>query len=144
MDTYFDDELGEEVHYHNGMVWYGSGHGYRDEHGKPIKRTPITHPYSYDGFVTYKVHDDTEANNTIYTDRLLQWDWDKHNELCKKHFGNEGQYWSERSPDKIEAFLRDWCDDPELILVRVMQYCNQATGYPLWRLDFKQTLKDAD
>ena len=77
-----------------------------------------------------------EANGTIYTDRLLQWDFAKHDELCDKHFGNAGQYWDNREPEKIEAFLRDWCDDQKLTLVQVTEYCNVANGFPTWRLDF--------
>ena len=137
MDYYDDDE----VHYSAaGMVWHGSG--YKDEHGRSIKKTPQTHPYSYDGYVLHEANTDVEANNTIYTDRLSMWDYDKKERLMQKHFAKTGDWWNEYSPDQIEAFLRDWCDDPELKLRRVMQYCNVSSGYPLWRLDFKQTVKE--
>ena len=109
-----------------------------DEHGNPVKRTRLTHPYNYDGFVLWRGGENGEATGTIYTDRLIQWDFDKHDELCVKHFGNRGQYWDQREPEKIEAFLRDWTGCAELRLILVMQYCNQATGYPTWRLDYYQ------
>jgi hypothetical protein len=115
--------------------------GLVDEHGKQITRTPSTHPYSYDGFITHRLGKNEEANDTIYSDRLLQQDFKKHNELCKKHFGNEGQYWYDRTPEKIEAFLRDWCDAPKLKLVFVMEYCNVSNGYPTWRFDFNANRK---
>lgn len=118
--------------------YFGAVPGYVDEHNNPIERTPLTHPYTYDGFIIWCGGENNEANMTIYSDRLLRWDYDKHNRLCEKHFGNQGQYWSERDPEKIEAFIRDWCEDPELELIFVMQYCNQSTGYPIWRFDIKQ------
>ena len=115
---------------YGGEVWSR----YIDENGNPVKRTPDTHPYNYDGFVNWRVKG--EYNSCVYTDRLLMWDWDKHNRLCRKHFGNEGQYWNDRDPKLIEAFMRDWTENPDLKLVMVMQHCNQATGYPAWSLHF--------
>ena len=109
---------------------------YLDEHGNPVERTPITNPYSYDGFVTWK--NDSKPNNTVYSDRLYQWDSKKYNENCKKHFGNEGQVFYDREPEKIEIFLRDYLDNDSLILCRIMQYCHQARGYPIWRFDYKE------
>lgn len=74
--------------------------------------------------------------STVYSDRLLQWDYDKHNELCRKHFGNEGQYWKNRQPEKIEAFLRDWMNDQSVVLCRIEEHTNQSNGYLLWRFDY--------
>lgn len=107
-----------------------------DEHGNPIKRTPYTHPYSYDGFVTYRGGKNEEVTGTVYSDRLLQWDYEKTRKLMKKHFKNSGDYYNDRTPKQIEAFL---CDrlDKKVALVLVMQYCNQSSGYPVWRFDFK-------
>ncbi len=116
-----------------GEVYYSP---YIDEHGIPVARTPQTHPYTYDGYVTYRGGKNEEANGTIYSDRLLQWDWDKYNLLSRKHFGDEGQYFDNRDPKKIEAFLRDWCESPKLKLIFIMKYCNQSSGYPVWRFDY--------
>lgn len=139
MDAHYDEESGR-YYSHDGMTYWNAA--YIDEFGKPIERTPDKYSYSYDGYMLHRFGKNEEANMTIYSDRLLQWDYKKHNELCKKHFGNEGQYWAERDPKKIEAFLRDWCEDPELKLIFVMQYCNMASGYPLWRFDFHTNPKD--
>lgn len=79
-----------------------------------------------------------KATDTVYSDRLHQWDYKKHNELCKKHFGNQGQYWNNRSPEKIQDFLRDYTDNPNLILCKIEEHENKATGYPLWRFDYKK------
>lgn len=57
------------------------------------------------------------------------------------HFGNESDYWNDRKPSKIEAFLRAYFDDPTLILTRVEEQCNQATGYPVWYFESFSTKK---
>lgn len=76
------------------------------------------------------------ATDTVYSDRLYQWDYKKHNELCQKHFGNEGQSWSSRKPKLIEAFLTDYIGK-KIVLCRIEQHENQSTGYPVWRFDYK-------
>lgn len=75
--------------------------------------------------------------DTVYSDRLLQWDYEKHNSLCKKYFGNEGQYWSGRDPKTIEKFLQDYLEKPNLVLCKIEQLENQSNGYPYWRFDYK-------
>lgn len=97
-------------------------------------RTKFTHPYSYDPIVQWV--GSIQPNNTVYTDRLWQWDHEKHDVLCLKHFGNKEQYLASRTPTQIEAFLRDYCNAPTLALARITEHCNQATGYPLWRFDY--------
>lgn len=110
-----------------------------DEFGKAVERTPYTHPYSYDDFVTWRGGKNEDANATVYTDRLLQWDYKKYNKLSKKHFNNEAQIWYDREPSKIEAFMRDWTGDKNLKLILVMQSCNQSSGFPLWRFHYHTT-----
>ncbi len=117
--------------------------GYIDEHGNLIERTPHSHPYSYDGFVTYRDGENSETNMTLYSDRMLQQNYNKTRILLYEHFGDDGDYYSGRDPKVIEKFLRKWMDKPNLKLILVMQYCNQSTGYPVWRfdvnLDYKTT-----
>jgi hypothetical protein len=115
---------------------HGAYHGPVDEFDNPVKRTKQTHPYTYDGFIVWRGGKNEEANGTIYSDRLYLWNFKKHDELCKKHFGDEKQYWSQRDPKLIEKFLQDWCENPKLRLIFVMEYCNQSSGYPVWRFDY--------
>jgi len=133
LNTLFETDYN---HHSSGSAGFALLCGKVDEHDKPVKRTKQTHPYSYDGFVQWRGGKNNEATSTIYSDRLLQWDFAKHDELCQKHFGNKGQYWNNREPEKIEAFLRDWVDDQNLKLILVMEYCNVSNGYPCWRFDF--------
>jgi len=107
-----------------------------DEFGNVVTRTKGTHPYSYDGFIQWRGGENSEATSTAYSDRLLQQNWDLHDELCEKYFGDQGQYWGQREPDLIEKFLQDYFDKPELKLIFVMEYCNKSNGYPCWRFDF--------
>ncbi len=107
-----------------------------DEFNRPVTKTKLSHPYSYDGFVQWRGGENDEASSTIYSDRLLLWDREKYNKLSVKHFGNEGQYWDNRNPKIIEAFLQDWTDNEELKLILVMEYCNVSSGYPVWRFDY--------
>jgi hypothetical protein len=74
----------------------------------------------------------TGYTNTVYSDRLFQWDHEKYNRLCQKHFGDEGQVFYNRKSDKIEAFLRDYTEDESLILTLVKEQKNVSSGYPLW------------
>lgn len=107
-----------------------------DEFGNRVEKTKSTHPYSYDGFVVFRAGTNKEANGTVYSDRMRQWDYDKNKKLCYKHFGNESDYWNNRTPDKIQSFLRDYMNDPDLKLILIMEYCNQSSGYPVWRFDY--------
>lgn len=78
-----------------------------------------------------------KPNNSVYSDRLLQWDWDKHNELCMKHFGDESQWWDNRNVEKIQDFLRDYLDDDSIILCEILKDKNRSNGYPIWLFQYK-------
>ena len=126
------------INYENGTVYYFQGAV--DEFGDPVKRSRSKYPYSYDGFVTYRNGENSEANCTIYSDRMIR---EKEYEvLSTKHFGGGGQMFFDRSGEKIEEFLRDWFNDQSLKLIFVMEYCNVSNGYPLWRFDFRKTPND--
>ena len=94
------------------------------------------YPYTYDPFiVSFNEKATQEATDSIYTDRLLLWDFDKHDRLCQKHFGDKRQQWGHRDEKKIEAFLSDWTGK-KIVLVANIQYVNVSNGYPIWRLDY--------
>ena len=107
-----------------------------DEHNNPVKKTRSEYPYSYDGFVTWRCGENSEAKETAYSDRLLQQDHAKCRVMMQKHFGKTSDYWSDYEPEQIEGFLREWCNAPNLKLIFIMEYCNVSNGYPYWRFDF--------
>jgi hypothetical protein len=97
-------------------------------------KTKQTHPYNYDPFFILNIGE--KAKEAIYTDRLYSWNHKKHDELCKKHFGNQSQYWNNRDPEAIQEFLKDWTENPDVKLVFIIEYCNMSNGYPCWCLGF--------
>lgn len=111
-----------------------------DEYDNPVKKTKAMHPYSYDGFVTYRSGSNDEVTSTVYSDRLSQWDWEKTKKLKIKHFNSQSDYWNSFTPKQIEAFLSDYIGS-KIKLILIMEYCNAATGYPVWRFDYK-TIKN--
>ncbi len=106
--------------------------GYVDLDGEPTKRTKISHPYSYDPFVLIDRRQGREVSGGAYSDRLMQWDREKHDRFVQKHFGNVGQWWSNRDADLIEAFLRDYTGHPDLKLLYVLEGANVSSGHPYW------------
>lgn len=120
-------------------TFYGYG---LDEDGNPIRKTPQSNPYNYDGFVLWGFKKPQNAR-TAYSDRLWQQDPKKHDELCLKHFGDVSQYWADRDVNKIQAFLSDFFGKP-VELLRIMQYCNQSSGYPYWRFEWKNLNEEGD
>ena len=113
----------------DGTVIFGSR--YVDIHGNPVAKPKPQFGYSYDFFVTYRNGKNEEANDTVYSDRLYQWDSKKYGELCRKHFGNEGQNWFDRKPKNIEAFMSDWYGKPVKLII-MLEGCNVGNGFPLW------------
>lgn len=104
--------------------------------GNPVKRTKSEHPWTYDDFVTWRGGENSLIDDGVYSDRLLQWDHDKCRSLMRKHFGNESDYYTNRSPKQIEAFLSELLGR-SIKLILIMECCNQSSGHPLWRFEFK-------
>ena len=113
-------------------------HKYLDNYDKPILRTPITHPYSYDGYVIYRNGKNSEVTGSCYSDRMYQWNYEKFNKCCMDIFGNKGQYFDSRDPNLIEKFLQKYFDKSNLKLIYIMQWCNQSSGYPLWSFHWNE------
>ncbi len=109
---------------------------YIDENGTPVKRSKQSFPYNYDSFVQWRGGTNEEINGSCYSDRLLQWNYEKCRTLMQKHFGESGDYFSRRKPEAIESFLREYFEDDSLRLILIMEHCNQSTGYPLWSFEY--------
>lgn len=101
-----------------------------DINGKPVQRTKVSHPYSYDCHVIWRGGRNDEAKHAVYHDRMQQWDWDKYERCRKLHLNNQG--FANADPKKVEAFLRDYNDDQDLRLIIIQEGCNVSNGYPYW------------
>lgn len=104
-------------------------------------RTRHSHPYSYDPFTIYGGQG-RDANGSVYTDRLYQWDHEKTRRIGAEVFGEKGYWFGQNlNPDLVQTFLRRWHDDDTIILTRVVEYCNASNGYPTWLLVYRTTKK---
>lgn len=100
--------------------------------GRVLKTNPRNSPYGYDPYFTYQSPDfNRETDDVCYSDRLMQWDMDKFNSICKGIWGNTGQYFDNRRPTDIETFLCDYFGR-EVILTAILKGCNYGNGYPYW------------
>lgn len=77
-----------------------------------------------------------ESKESVYSDRLWQWDHEKYNRCCREVWGNEGQSFYGRSPEDIEKFLRLYLERNDVILCRILQDENHSDGFPYWRFDY--------
>jgi len=113
-----------------------------DEDLRPSKprRTKWSFPYSYDPFTVWgEPFPNAACNGSVYVDRLEEWDHKKFARLIEEVRVGEphGRLFGEGCRgDLVQKFLRRWHDKPNLRLLRVIEYCNVATGYPTWRLDY--------
>lgn len=106
--------------------------------GKPIEKTPFSHPYSYEQYEIYKSNDWSETDSGAYSDRMMQWDLDKFTRCAKKAFGiNCGQYFNDKKPEDVETFLSLYFET-KLKLTGIEQACNMWTGYPYWIFYYKE------
>ena len=102
----------------------------KDENGVPIKKTPHTHPYSYDAHVIDgKFNNEFEKgyiNGCVYDDRLLQSDYKKYEALKVKYLSNC------TNVATVQKLLREWFNNDSIIVVNVMKGCNVSNGYPYY------------
>jgi hypothetical protein len=116
--------------------------GYTDEKGVVAKRTKQSHPYSYDPIVQY-IHygAKVKANGSAYHDRMQSWDYKKYQDCENKHVRQANSSYHDGTA--MQNFLRDYFDDPKLILIHIIEYCNSSSGYPCYRFDYYQVPKPA-
>jgi hypothetical protein len=107
-----------------------------DLSGNPVEKSKYDYPYSYSSYVEWRNGENSEITDSVYSDRLFQWNPEKYNRLCQKHFGNQAQTFSGRKPEDIERFLSEYLGI-NLKLIVILQGCNQSSGYPFWSFHFK-------
>ena len=72
-----------------------------DLNGNPVKRSKWEYHYSYDPFVVWRGGENDQIQDSVYSDRLIQWDHEKYNDSIFKVFGNHGQLFYDREPELI-------------------------------------------
>lgn len=110
-----------------------------NEWGMVVDKTMKYFPCDYDPFVVWKspLYSQTDMNYFYNSQRMLKEDETRVRLLMKKHFGEAGDAYFERTPEQIEQFLRDYSGNPSLILVFVKQAPKLAGG-ELWIFDVKK------
>ena len=86
--------------------FYEDIHVVRNIHGQPIEKTQRDYPYSYDAYCVYKSDNWSPMDDVCYSDRLMQWDYDKFTDCMKEVWGERaGQYFDNKEPEDIQNFL---------------------------------------
>lgn len=125
------------IYTQNGKT-VGYSIGRVNHRGEVVTKTKETNPYNYDGFLIWNVSPCAEATGSVWTDRLFQWDYQLTTDLIKKHFNTGSQYFDKYGPEELQAFLRERLEKPNLVIVFLQEECNQATGYPVWLIGYKE------
>lgn len=108
-----------------------------DIEGNPVEKNKLEYPYSYDAFVLYDNRNGNKSTGGVYSDRLMQWDYNKFNRCCMEVWNNQGQYFNNRSPKDIEKFLSLYFGK-QIEIIMIIEGCNVSNGYPYWYFDYKE------
>lgn len=132
--------------YHRSIVYTKDGYKvlsheypYVDLQGNPVKRTPETHPYSYDAYVTYKSEEFQTTDHWVYDDRMRQWNWDKYHATAETVWPVKTcpHYFDGKKAKDIEKFLSIYFDK-KIKLTAIMKGCNVSNGYPYWIFVYRE------
>ena len=121
-----------------------STEAYVGEFGTQVARPKSKHPHDYDGFVIWQSKSYGEVISPGFVDSITGacelWGWDTAKfEKCLLRYVAPSDvadpiYWAKVAPARLERVLQDYLDMPELQLVRLMEFCNLASGRPSWRI----------
>ena len=124
--TFFDWESMELI--------YGKGHNSHIDWVDPYKRTTKAEsPYGYDAFYIWRKGNLKDCD-TVYHDRMQEWDWDKFREAAALVPGKRFDQFTRADANK---FLSHYFDK-KVITMAIAEGCNVSTGYPYWVFWFKE------
>lgn len=111
--------------------------------GEGFSYNKLNHPYAYDGIEVFVMPVPMEnfGTGSVYSDRLFQHDHASYNRFCREVWGNEGQYFYDRTPNGVSKFLSLYYGRKVQVYL-VKECCNQATGYPVWYFQFTYMEKE--
>lgn len=113
---------------------------YFDLDGNPIERNPEKYPYSYEPYVQWIGDFKREKSTSVYSDRLMQWDYEKYKRCCMETWGKETSYFRNGNPKYVEKFLSLYFGK-KIILTAIMEGCNYYNGYPYWLLFYEENIE---
>lgn len=78
-----------------------------------------------------------KANGCNDSDTLYMASPSKYDDASIKVFGDKSQlWWGSRKPKQVEAFLREYFDNPKLELVEIQKMYNVSNGFPIWHFEY--------
>lgn len=115
------------------------GELYLDLSGRPVERTPWSHPYSYSEYVIYKSKRFKQTDHMVYHDRLLQWNNIAFSKAVREVWPDEphSQMFGGKNPADINRFLNLYFGK-DVELTAVLQGCNIGNGFPYWVFAYKE------
>lgn len=110
--------------------------------GKVVEKDKFRYPYSYDPFILWvnKDYDAKGCQLDVYSDRLRLWDNKKFNVCSILVWGKVVSNLGEKKSKALEEFLSLYFGK-ELILSKVVEYCNVSSGAPYWRFLLQEGVK---
>ena len=109
-----------------------------DIHGEIVKRPKHIYKYSYDPYCVYKSNNWSIKDTGDYSDRLMQWDYDKFTNCMKEVWGERcGQHFDNKEPKDIEKFLSLY-HNKNIEITGIEKACNVSNGYPYWIFYYKE------
>lgn len=89
-------------------------------------------PYSFPTYYTWRDRGHkADPFCTVYSDRLLQQDYDKYGRCAMEAWGSKAQYEPRATPEQVERFLQLYFDDETIRIVDIMVTCNVSNGFPI-------------
>lgn len=79
----------------------------------------------------YIVEGSPEPTASMYADRMNRWDHEKYKQAKINAFGNESDYFDERTLEQIESFLNHYTGR-SITLYSVVVSENRSSGYPIY------------
>jgi hypothetical protein len=123
-----------------------------DAEGNRIERSKREYPYNFSDYVRWVnskyrgrtnpctiVLEEGKRLDTSYTDHLASWNREHFDACFAKSLPIGSGGFRSGSAIAIQAFLRDYHRDENLELVKIVDCCNQASGFEIWRFDFIYT-----
>lgn len=127
-----NDKL-ERLMFNNGLDPYG-----RDPYGRVNdgvdwvnpereRRHKYEYPYSYSEYYIWRNGNPSNADDAVYSDRLYEWDYEKHVTAWKV----VGKRFDQMSRAELSKYLSAYFDKP-IQAMAMAEGCNVSNGYPYW------------